>query len=388
MRASSHQQRAHRGGVPVMAAVGRRSATSRRGAAGARRRASGTRGEAVAAIDAGVREGSAGREAAGSVAEIQRTRLLGAAVSVFDELGYQGATIAHITRRARVSRRTFYELFGDREECLLAVIDDALRALEGELAGGEPQRPSWCERVRVGLRVVLELCDRDPALARVCVVQSSRAGSAVLARRETILARLVAVVDAGRGESERAQGCSPLTAEGLVGAVLRIVQRRLQERDGGQLVELEGQLMSVLVLPYLGVAAARRELLRAPAVLARGADDGGSGTGWVTGDPLEGLAMRITYRTARVLQGAAQCPGLSNRQLAASAGIGDEGQASRLFVRLQRLGLLANQSAGRLKGVPNAWALTDRGVRVVKAIGAEGVTSRAVRREVCAPRPR
>src|ERR1700691_406433 len=52
------------------------------------------------------------------VAEIQRSRLLAVAVRAIEELGYTRATVAHITRRARVSRRTFYELFANREECL------------------------------------------------------------------------------------------------------------------------------------------------------------------------------------------------------------------------------------------------------------------------------
>ena len=48
------------------------------------------------------------------VAEMQRARLLGAAVETFAELGYARASVAHITARARVSRRTFYDLFENR----------------------------------------------------------------------------------------------------------------------------------------------------------------------------------------------------------------------------------------------------------------------------------
>ncbi len=48
------------------------------------------------------------------VAEMQRVRLLAAAVVVFAELGYSRASVAHITARARVSRRTFYDLFENR----------------------------------------------------------------------------------------------------------------------------------------------------------------------------------------------------------------------------------------------------------------------------------
>src|ERR1700727_1676100 len=59
------------------------------------------------------------------VAEVQHTRLLAAAVGVVAELGYVEGSVGHITARARVSRRTFYELFANREECMVAVLRDA-----------------------------------------------------------------------------------------------------------------------------------------------------------------------------------------------------------------------------------------------------------------------
>ena len=49
------------------------------------------------------------------VEEIQRSRLMSAAAAVIDELGYEQASVQRIADRARVSRRTFYELFVNRE---------------------------------------------------------------------------------------------------------------------------------------------------------------------------------------------------------------------------------------------------------------------------------
>ena len=61
------------------------------------------------------------------VAEIQRSRLLAAAVGAIEEFGYAHATVAQITSRARISRRTFDELFDNREECLIALIEERRR---------------------------------------------------------------------------------------------------------------------------------------------------------------------------------------------------------------------------------------------------------------------
>ena len=160
------------------------------------------------------------------VSEMQRARLLSAAVVTFDELGYAQATVAHITARARVSRRTFYDLFASREDCLLAIMNDALERIGAELESATRGARSWRERVRLGLWVVLSFLDREPVLARVCVVQSARGSQRVLEAREEILARVAKTIDEGRKESVRAAQTPPLSAEGLAGAVSAIVYKR------------------------------------------------------------------------------------------------------------------------------------------------------------------
>jgi AcrR family transcriptional regulator len=303
------------------------------------------------------------------VAEIQRSRLLAGALAAIEELGYPAATVAQITSRARVSRRTFYELFDSRDACLLALIEDFVGLLERELARAGLSGLPWRERVRGGLAVILACLDREPALARVCVLQASRDEPLVLERREQILWRLAAVLDEGRGESSRSEGCSALTAEGLVGAAFWILCGRLaqRERDSEPLTGLLGQLMGMIVLPYLGVAAARREQTRpAPTALLAPRK---STPRAPERDPLQGVPMRLTYRTARVLLGIAEQPGISNRDAAERAGIQDQGQISKLLARLERLGIATNTGVGHLKGEPNAWRLTALGEQVAQRLG-------------------
>ncbi len=302
------------------------------------------------------------------IIEIQRSRLLAAAVVAVDELGYADTTVADITSRARVSRRTFYELFSNREECLAAVLEDVLALVEGELAGEGLDGLSWRERVRGGLWAILSFLDREPVLARVCVVQASRGGAEVLVRREEVMAALAAVVDDGRLLGARGAGCTPLTAEGVVGAAFTIVYARLLRGEREPLTGLMGELMGMIVLPYLGAAAARREQARpAPAGSVR-AGVGLDVPGRAVGDPLEGVQMRLTYRTARVLEGVAKRPGASNREVAERGGIHDPGQVSKLLARLERLGLLVNTGEGHAKGEPNAWSLTPKGERVAQSV--------------------
>ncbi len=303
--------------------------------------------------------------------EIQRSRLLAAAVLAVDELGYADTTVSDVTSRARVSRRTFYELFANREECLAAVLEDVVALVEGDLAAAGLDGLAWRERVRGGLWAVLSFLDREPALARVCVVQALRGGAEVLGRREEIVAGLARVVDEGRREGARAGGCTPLTAEGVVGAAFTIVYARLLRGERKPLTGLLGELMGMIVLPYLGAAAARRELAR-PAPAGSVGAHGPAVAGGAVGDPLEGVSMRLTYRTARVLEGVGDRPGASNREVAECAGIHDPGQVSKLLRRLESLGLLVNTGEGHAKGEPNAWGLTAKGRRVAQSIRVHG----------------
>ncbi len=306
------------------------------------------------------------------VGEIQRSRLLAGAVATIDELGYPRATIGRITARARLSRRTFYQMFANRDECFAAVLEELVATVAGELSAVGLEGLPWRERVRMGLFVILSFLDREPVLARVCVVQALRAGPLVLERREAVLARLAAAVDEGRSEGARGDGLTPLTAEGVVGAAFAILYSRLSRRDGEPLTGLLGELVAMIVLPYLGPAVARRERSRpAPAtpVVSPTAPIAASRS---ARDPLADVNLRLTHRTARVLEGIAELSGRgsdpSNREVANFAGVSDPGQISKLLRRLERLGLLRNTGAGHAKGEPNAWALTPEGQQITQSI--------------------
>lgn len=277
--------------------------------------------------------------------------------------------MAQITARARMSRRTFYELFEDREACLLELVEDTVAAIEAELSASQVGSLVWRERVRTGLAVILSFFDREPALARVCVVEALSAGPRVLRRREELLSDLAGWLDDGFAADGRGGERLPLTAEGVVGAALAIVHTRVLRGRREPLVALTGELTAMIVLPYLGAAAARRERIRPlPVGVAGRARRARPRERIGEGDPLRNLPMRLTYRTALVLTCIAQRPGVSNRAVAEHAGVSDQGQISKLLARLGRLGLVSNTVAGRVKGEPNAWELTPLGKRVVRGL--------------------
>lgn len=272
-----------------------------------------------------------------------------------------------------MSRRTFYDLFDSREDCFLAVFDDAIARVEsvacpvyGHAQGG------WVEQVRAGLGAVLGFFDEQPGLGSLLVVDALAAGPRVLARRAEVLAGLARALDRGSTVTGARGGKGeppPLTAEGIVGGVLAVIHARLLEHGDGRLQGLLNPLMGMIVHPYLGRAAAAKELSRPVPKVPRRASR--SRTSQAGQDPLAGLDMRLTYRTLRVLAAIASQPGASNRQIAEQAGIHDQGQISKLLTRLTRLGLIANNGEGQARGEANAWTLTPKGQQIEQVIQTE-----------------
>jgi AcrR family transcriptional regulator len=306
-----------------------------------------------------------GRQGA-HVSEMQRRRLLSAIVEVLGEHGLEGTTVGRICKRAGVSRRTFYDLFEEREACFLAAFELALERLTERVVPAYASEGRWRERVRAGLVAMLECFDEEPGLARLCLVETLKGQPEVLERRQAVLDVLAAAIDTGRQESRSADP-PPLSAESTVGGVISIIYARLPQSDPRPLVGLVNPLMSMIVLPYLGPAAARKELERPPLAETTVAASNGR-AGRRPSDPFKDLPIRITFRTARVLSTIGSEPDASNKEIGRAAGVGDQGQMSKLLSRLQKAGLIENHGEGQLRGEANAWQLTARGHDVLRAV--------------------
>jgi AcrR family transcriptional regulator len=332
-----------------------------RDAQGARntQRARGKRARAAGEAARGGETTGVGRE---KVSEIQRARMLTAMMEVAGERGAGNATVAHVVARSGVSRRTFYEMFADREDCLTEAFEVAVsRAGECVIPAFEAAR-GWQGRLRAAVAALLLFVDEEPDMGRLLIVEALGGGPRVLAQRGELLERLVAIVDEGRALAKTQP--PPLTAEGVLGGAFALIHTRMLQRDPAPLTDLLGPLMGLIVGPYLGPSAARKEIERPAPTFDHAARREHR-------DPLRGLEMRLTYRTVRVLVAVGAYPGASNRQIADAAGVEDQGQISKLLRRLESLGLVLNTGQGHSKGEPNRWTLTQRGTEVEQAIKAQ-----------------
>jgi len=303
-------------------------------------------------------------------------RASGDSAAMFDaatKCGGANVTVADVVERAGVSRRTFYEIFEDSEDCFLAAFEQALdAATERVTQAYRAQGSTWREGVRAGLTVLLVFLDEDPMVGRLLVVESLTGSREVMRLRDEAIARVVAVIERGREDAKANRVVPSLMGEGIVGGVLSVIHSRLRSNggdldDGAPMVELINPLMGMIVLPYLGGTAARRELERPILSAPRRTVSSFDSSLAVT---FKDAGLRLTYRTVRVLTAIGEHPGASNRVIADAADIKDQGQVSKLLTRLQRTEMVENSEPGPGQGAPNAWTLTPVGYRVVAALGA------------------
>ena len=89
----------------------------------------------------------------------------------------------------------------------------------------------WRERIRAGLTALLGFLDDEPCLGRLCVVEALGGGPLALELRANCMAAFIAAVDEAQGGYRARKQPPPMTAEGVVGAVLSIVHSRILARD-------------------------------------------------------------------------------------------------------------------------------------------------------------
>src|SRR4051812_49498759 len=109
---------------------------------------------------------------------VQRRRLFEAGAAVFARIGYAEASAEAIAREAGMSKATFYEHFANKEECILALFDEATGEVRRAMlaAAGDRSFTSYEEHVAAGTRAFLDTLVALPAYAQTLLVEIIGAG--------------------------------------------------------------------------------------------------------------------------------------------------------------------------------------------------------------------
>jgi AcrR family transcriptional regulator len=165
---------------------------------------------------------------------LQRERLLRAAALEFAELGYAGASSESISRRAGMSKATFYEHFANKEECMLALFDLGVALVQREMADAARQAPTGDarERLKAGTRAFLGALAQHPEFAQTLLVEIIGAGPLAAQRRDQVLQAFADVLDAENAAAARrgliGRFRSPHDPFAVVGAIAELVSRQVR----------------------------------------------------------------------------------------------------------------------------------------------------------------
>ncbi|MGN6203005.1 MAG: TetR/AcrR family transcriptional regulator [Solirubrobacterales bacterium] len=181
---------------------------------------------------------------ASDVARNQRERLFGAMVASVATRGYVATRVTDLIKLSGVSRRSFYDLFPDKEACFRAVVKELVSksiSVTEEIPG------QGDDRARHRFRALTELVTSQPAAARLCLIEAYAAGEKATQPLEETLVTIERRLRAGAAESPLRAGMPPEMISALVGAALEVVRTRLREGREGELVELGPALMEFLL---------------------------------------------------------------------------------------------------------------------------------------------
>ena len=190
----------------------------------------------------------------------QRERLIAGLAEAIAENGYSGTTIAHITRHAAVSRRTFYEHFSSKDECFVAAYDTVMAELRQRVSAAFEGADDWPHAVKAGIGAMLEFLAAEPSLARLCMVEALVAGPVVVERYDAAIQSFVPYFQSGREgrPPEVLARLSPTTEEALVGGMVSLISRRIIAGKAEELEELLPDLVEFTLTPYVGSAEAAK----------------------------------------------------------------------------------------------------------------------------------
>lgn len=165
-----------------------------------------------------------------------RRDLIGALAGCVAEKGYAATTIADIVAMAHVSKRTFYEHFGGKEECLLALYEHACSGLMLVIRSSGTVDQLWPQRLSAGVAAFLSALDSMPEFSRTLLVEMQGAGErAFRMRQETLRGfaqTIVDLVEAGRPANPGIGQLSMSQALALVGGINELLLQALDPYIG------------------------------------------------------------------------------------------------------------------------------------------------------------
>jgi AcrR family transcriptional regulator len=177
--------------------------------------------------------------------------MLAAVAAALEKYGYAGTTVSKVLEGAGVSRRTFYEQFADKDDCLLVAYDDAERRawaqVAAAVASGSPG--DWPQRVHVAVGAAMDFFAAEPAASRLFTLEA-RTLLPLAERQRGAAERIAAILRTGNRVQPDSDELPEATERTLVGNVAALAGSYVLSGATELLPSLTAQLTDHLLLSY------------------------------------------------------------------------------------------------------------------------------------------
>lgn len=199
----------------------------------------------------------------------QRQTICRALVELVVEHGYDELTVELVAERAAVDRAAFDRRFSGLEQC---AVEAWQRIILFEMlpltSAAYEVADNWLDGLRATAWAFCRFIQEDHARAHFVIVSSFN-NEILFGTRDFVMRGYAEMIHLGRFERPQAADLPSDTADAIVGAIWEAIATRINADAFDELPSAVPQMMYVAVLPYLGPAAAQRELRRAPQDIAR-----------------------------------------------------------------------------------------------------------------------
>ncbi|MEU1208223.1 TetR/AcrR family transcriptional regulator [Nocardia sp. NPDC005825] len=201
------------------------------------------------------------RAAREAVLTSQRGRLLEAMVECVEGKGYYAVTLSDIVARARVSRSTFYEHFGNKEECFVEAVRTASDIIATRIADELGQLPTDAgahDRIESIVVTFCETVASEPDFARLMLVDAFKVDQQSVALRDLSVDRFADLYRAFYAEARVTDPSLPVIADELFALIPDAIgerTRRVIVAEGAHRVPELAPLFVEFVNAVLGLPA-------------------------------------------------------------------------------------------------------------------------------------
>lgn len=183
----------------------------------------------------------------------QAERILRALAAVVAEKGYPAMTVGDIATRASISLSTFYSLFADKEEAMLAAVDSGSAQMLATTLPAFRRSSDWPHQVRGAFGSMFAFCAAETEYTTLGAIDVYAAGKRALEQRDRVMEGMEALLVPG---FERKPDASPVAAEAIGGAIYSMIYDQVRRGGAESMQEIAPLATYIALAPFIGAEEA------------------------------------------------------------------------------------------------------------------------------------